>query len=125
MTAILAMNESDAILLPAAFALVPPRARHRLSANPSERLRGRPMLTEAAWGGPGGPTRPARPCLERDRLRQGRILFLYLDSQNRVANARMRATVAFYNLGRDPNKDRRDRRGAVIWTMRTSAACMS
>ena len=50
---------------------------------------------------------------------KARILFLYLDSANRVASAPDRkATVAFYNLGRDPNKPVVTAEGEFVWTIK-------
>ena len=50
---------------------------------------------------------------------KARILFLFLDSANRVASSPDRtATVAFYNLGRDPNKVVASADGAFVWTIK-------
>ena len=49
---------------------------------------------------------------------KARILFLYLDSANKVASAPDRtAKVAFYNLGRDPNKAVATADAAFVWTI--------
>ena len=52
---------------------------------------------------------------------KARILFLFLDDANRVASAPDRtAKVAFYNLGRDPNKAVATVDGAFVWTIKDS-----
>jgi hypothetical protein len=49
---------------------------------------------------------------------RARILFLYLDSANNIASAPDRmASVAFYDLGRDPNKVVAAAEGRFIWTI--------
>ena len=49
---------------------------------------------------------------------QARILFLYLDAANTVASAPDRtATVAFYDLGRDPDNAVATADGAFVWTI--------
>ncbi len=49
---------------------------------------------------------------------QTRLLFLYLDSQNNVASAPDRtASVAFYDLARDPEKVVATAQGAFVWTI--------
>jgi hypothetical protein len=49
---------------------------------------------------------------------KARILFLYLDSANRVASAPDRtAKVAFYDLGKDPTKPVVTAEGAFVWTI--------
>jgi hypothetical protein len=49
---------------------------------------------------------------------KARILFLYLDSANRVASAPDRtAKVAFYDLGKDPTKPAVTVDGAFVWTI--------
>ena len=72
-----------------------------------------------------GAARPTRlrhslPILVSNAITCGkaRILFLYLDTANRVASAPDRtATVAFYNLGRDPNKAVTTAEGDFVWTI--------
>lgn len=52
---------------------------------------------------------------------QARLLFLFLDSANRVASAPDRtAKVSFYDLGRDPNKIVATVDGAFVWTIQDS-----
>jgi hypothetical protein len=47
-----------------------------------------------------------------------RILFLYLDSENNIASAPDRtASVAFFDLGRDPDKAVATAEGKFIWTI--------
>jgi hypothetical protein len=49
---------------------------------------------------------------------RARILFLYLDASNNVASAPDRtASVAFYDLGRDPNKVVATAEGRFVWTI--------
>jgi hypothetical protein len=71
------------------------------------------------WGPPA--TAPTlTPILVSNAITKGqaRILFLYLDSANRVASAPDRtAKVAFYDLGRDPNKAVATADGAFVWTI--------
>src|SRR6478752_6920915 len=79
------------------------------SASPSGAICGTAPESAAAasWAGTSSPAPTLTPFLVSNAITCGkaRILFLYLDSQNRVASAPDRkATVAFYNLGRDPNK---------------------
>ncbi len=79
---------------------------------------------EATWGGSTDPENAAptlTPVLVSNAITCGkvRILFLYLDSSNRVASAPDRkATVAFYNLGRDPNKSVVTAEGQFVWTIK-------
>ena len=98
-------------------------ARRHASASPVwARLRRPPRTRPAAEprcgtaaGRPGdAPT--LTPVLVSNAITCGkaRILFLFLDAQNRVASAPDRTVeVAFYNLGRDPNKAGRDGRRRV------------
>jgi hypothetical protein len=75
----------------------------------------------ASWGGTASPAPTLTPVLVSNAITCGkaRILFLYLDSQNRVASAPDRkATVAFYNLGRDPNKAVVTAEGEFVWTIK-------
>jgi hypothetical protein len=75
----------------------------------------------ATWGGPAGVAPTLTPILVSNAITCGkvRILFLYLDSANRVASAPDRkATVAFYNLGRDPNKAVATAEGTFVWTIK-------
>ena len=75
----------------------------------------------ASWGGQADPAPALTPVLVSNAITCGkaRILFLYLDSQNRVASAPDRkATVAFYNLGRDPNKAVVTAEGEFVWTIK-------
>jgi len=73
----------------------------------------------SAWGPPA--TSPTLiPFLVSNYVSCGkaRILFLYLDASNNVASAPDRsATVAFFDLGRDPNKAVAMGDGAFIWTI--------
>lgn len=73
----------------------------------------------SAWGQPA--TTPALiPYLVTNYVAcgQARILFLYLDASNNVASAPDRtATVAFYNLGRDPDTIVTTATGAFVWTI--------
>jgi hypothetical protein len=75
----------------------------------------------ATWGGAASPAPTLTPVLVSNAITCGkaRILFLYLDSANRVASAPDRkATVAFYNLGRDPNKAVVTADGQFVWTIK-------
>ena len=75
----------------------------------------------ATWGGAADPAPTLTPILVSNAITCGkaRILFLYLDSANRVASAPDRkATVAFYNLGRDPNKAVTTAEGSFVWTIK-------
>jgi hypothetical protein len=73
----------------------------------------------SAWGPPA--TSPTLiPFLVTNYVACGkaRILFLYLDSSNNVASAPDRsARVAFYDLGKDPNKAVATADGAFVWTI--------
>ncbi len=73
----------------------------------------------SAWGQPA--TKPTLiPLLVTNYVACGRarILFLYLDASNKVASAPDRsATVAFYNLGRDPDTIAATAEGAFVWTI--------
>ena len=72
-----------------------------------------------AWGPPAVPPK-LTPILVSNAISKGqaRILFLYLDSANRVASAPDRtAKVAFYDLGHDPNKPVVTVDGAFVWTI--------
>jgi hypothetical protein len=74
----------------------------------------------ATWGGRADPAPTLTPVLVSNAITCGkaRILFLYLDSSNRVASAPDRpATVAFYNLGRDPDKAVATAEGQFVWTI--------
>jgi hypothetical protein len=73
----------------------------------------------AAWNPPATPPTLV-PFLVTNAVSCGkaRILFLYLDSSNRVASAPDRtAKVAFYNLGRDPDKPVVTANGTFVWTI--------
>jgi len=75
----------------------------------------------ATWGGATDPSPTLTPVLVSNAITCGkaRILFLYLDSSNKVASAPDRkATVAFYNLGRDPNKPVVTAEGQFVWTIK-------
>ncbi len=73
----------------------------------------------AGWGTPS--TAPTlTPFLVSSAITCGqtRLLFLYLDSQNNVASAPDRtASVAFYDLARDPEKVVATAQGAFVWTI--------
>jgi hypothetical protein len=73
----------------------------------------------SAWGPPA--TSPTLiPFLVTNYVACGRarILFLYLDASNNVASAPDRsATVAFFNLGRDPGLAVATANGAFVWTI--------
>ncbi len=73
----------------------------------------------SAWGPPA--TSPALiPLLVTNYVAcgQARILFLYLDASNAVRSAPDRsATVAFYNLGRDPDAVAATADAAFVWTI--------
>jgi hypothetical protein len=75
--------------------------------------------TPAGWGAPAtAPT--ALPYLVSNQVAcgQARLLLLFLDSQNRVVSAPDRtASVAFYDLGRDPGKVVATAEGTFIWTI--------
>ena len=50
---------------------------------------------------------------------KARILFAFLDSANQpVSDPNRKATVAFYNLGRDPNKAVATADGQFVWTIK-------
>jgi hypothetical protein len=75
----------------------------------------------ATWGGTKGIAPALKPVLVSNAITCGkaRILFLYLDNANRVASAPDRkATVAFYDLGRDPNKAVVTAEGTFVWTIK-------
>jgi hypothetical protein len=93
------------------------------SASPSGAICGTAPDTAAAatWGGSAGVAPTLTPILVSNAITCGkaRILFLYLDSANRVASAPDRkATVAFYDLGRDPNKAVVTAEGTFVWTIK-------
>ncbi len=93
------------------------------SASPSGAVCGTAPDSAAAatWPGPTGVAPTLTPILVSNAITCGkaRILFLYLDSANRVASAPDRkATVAFYNLGRDPNKAVVTADGTFVWTIK-------
>jgi len=93
------------------------------SASPSGAICGTAPESAAAasWAGTSSPAPTLTPFLVSNAITCGkaRILFLYLDSQNRVASAPDRkATVAFYNLGRDPNKAVVTAEGEFVWTIK-------
>lgn len=73
----------------------------------------------SAWGPPA--TSPTLiPLLVTNYVACGRarILFLYLDSANNIASAPDRtASVAFFDLGRDPGKVVATAEGTFIWTI--------
>jgi hypothetical protein len=73
----------------------------------------------SAWGPPA--TSPTLfPLLVSNYIACGRarILFLYLDAANNIASAPDRtASVAFYDLGRDPNNAVATADGTFIWTI--------
>ncbi len=75
--------------------------------------------TPAGWEAPS--TTPATiPFLVSNQVAcgQARLLLLFLDSQNRVVSAPDRtASVAFYDLGRDPGKAVATADGTFIWTI--------
>ena len=84
--------------------------------------------TPAGWGAP-ATTPTALPYLVSNAITcgQARILLLFLDSQNRVVSAPDRtASVAFYDLGRDPSEvGRRPRTARSSGPSPTTAACTS
>jgi hypothetical protein len=73
----------------------------------------------SAWGAPA--TSPTLfPLLVSNYVACGRarILFLYLDADNNIASAPDRtASVAFYDLGSDPNKVVATAEGKFVWTI--------
>lgn len=72
-----------------------------------------------AWGPPTA-TPALLPLLVSDAITCGkaRLLFLFVDSANVDQSAPNRsATIAFYNLGRDPNKPVVTAQGAFVWTI--------
>ncbi len=73
----------------------------------------------SAWGPPA--TSPTLiPVMVSNYVGCGRarILFLYLDGDNNVASAPDRsATVAFYDLGQDPNAVAATAEGEFVWTI--------
>lgn len=75
--------------------------------------------TTTGWGPP-ATTPTLVPIMVSNAITCGktRIMFLYLDSANRVASAPDRtARVTFYDLGRDPNKAVATADGAFVWTI--------
>ncbi len=118
------MSPRRLILLLSALALVAAAcATSAPSASPSGAICGTAPDSPAAasWGGAASPAPTLTPVLVSNAITCGkaRILFLYLDSQNRVASAPDRkATVAFYNLGRDPNKAVVTAEGEFVWTIK-------
>ena len=76
---------------------------------------------EAAWTGAGAsPSPELLPVIVTNYVAcgQARILFLFLDDKNNVASAPDRsARIAFYDLGRDPNKPVATVDGAFLWTI--------
>jgi hypothetical protein len=93
------------------------------SASPSGAVCGTAPDSAAAttWGGPADPAPTLTPVLVSNAITCGkaRILFLYLDGANGDASAPDRkATVAFYNLGRDPNKAVVTADGTFVWTIK-------
>jgi hypothetical protein len=73
----------------------------------------------SAWGLP-ATTPKLTPILVSNAIGcgQSRILMLYLDSTNTVASAPDRTVkVAFYDLGRDPNKVVATADGTFVWTI--------
>jgi hypothetical protein len=92
------------------------------SASPSGAVCGTAPESQAAatWGGASDPAPTLTPILVSNAITCGkaRILFLFLDGSNRVASAPDRtAKVAFYNLGRDPNKPVVTADGQFVWTI--------
>ena len=118
------MSPRRLILLVSALALVVAACGTSApSASPSGAICGTAPDSAAAatWGGTASPAPTLTPVLVSNAITCGkaRILFLYLDSQNRVASAPDRkATVAFYNLGRDPNKAVVTAEGEFVWTIK-------
>src|SRR6186713_2361126 len=119
------MSPRRLILLVSALALVVAACGTSApSASPSGAICGTAPDSAAAaatWGGTASPAPTLTPVLVSNAITCGkaRILFLYLDSQNRVASAPDRkATVAFYNLGRDPNKAVVTADGEFVWTIK-------
>ena len=75
--------------------------------------------TPDGWGAP-TTTPTALPYLVSNAVTCGqtRLLLLFLDSQNRVVSAPDRtASIAFYDLGRDPAKSVVAADGTFIWTI--------
>ena len=118
------MSPRRPFLLLCAFALVAAACGTPApSASPSGAICGTAPDSAAAatWGGAADPAPTLTPVLVSNAITCGkaRILFLYLDSSNRVASAPDRkATVAFYNLGRDPNKAVVTAEGEFVWTIK-------
>ena len=72
-----------------------------------------------AWGPPATPPK-LTPVLVTNAIAKGkaRLLFLYLDAQNKVASAPDRtAKVAFYDLAADPAKPVTTVDGEFVWTI--------
>jgi len=118
------MSPRRPFLLLCAFALVAAGCGTPApSASPSGAICGTAPDSAAAatWGGAADPAPTLTPVLVSNAITCGkaRILFLYLDGSNRVASAPDRkATVAFYNLGRDPNKAVVTAEGQFVWTIK-------
>ena len=78
-----------------------------------------PTPSDTTVWGPPATTPTLLPVLVTNYVACGRarIMFLYLDASNAVASAPDRtATVAFYDLGRDPDKVVATADGAFVWT---------
>lgn len=93
------------------------------SASPSGAVCGTaPEFAAAAtWGGHADPAPTLTPYLVSNAITCGkaRILFAFLDSANQpVSDPNRKATVAFYNLGRDPNKAVVTADGQFVWTIK-------
>ena len=120
------MSPRRSLLLLSALALVAAAcASSAPSASPSGAVCGTapdspPRPPGERRGHPAASDAHAGPRLERDHLRQGPDpVPLPRQCQQRVASAPDRkATVAFYNLGRDPNKAVVTADGQFVWTIK-------
>jgi hypothetical protein len=118
------MSPRRLILLVSALALVAAACGSSApSASPSGAICGTApdSAVEATWAGTSSPAPTLTPVLVSNAITCGkaRILFGFLDSANQpVSDPNRKATVAFYNLGRDPNKPVATADGQFVWTIK-------
>ncbi|MBA3236668.1 MAG: hypothetical protein H0T59_11880 [Chloroflexi bacterium] len=90
------------------------------TASPDAACASAPEVAGADGWGPPATTPTLIPFLVSNNITCGhpRMLFLYLDSENRVVSAPDRtASVAFFNLARDPNTPVATAAGTFVWTI--------